>query len=74
MTDRTELIVNRREECIFNGEVSQDGVFKIFNLAIDYLNMQSIKEYSDEKNITPQAVYKKKLKIFHNFGIKLIYE
>jgi hypothetical protein len=73
MTEREKLITKRLEECIFNGEISEEGLLKIFNMSCDYLNMKSIKEYSKEKGIKPQSVYKSKRKIINKFGIKIIY-
>jgi hypothetical protein len=71
---RSDLIVNRLEECIYNGEITEEDMLKIFNLVCDYLNMKSFAELAKEKEVTVQAVYKSKIKYIEKFNIKIHYD
>lgn len=72
--ERSDIIVERLEDCIRKNEITEDGLLKIFNIACDYLNMRSFKELAEEKCVSIQYIHKSNPKHIKKFGIKLAYD
>lgn len=49
---RSELIRERLFECIHNGELTNEDVVKIADYCFKILNLQTLSDYSKNKNIS----------------------
>jgi hypothetical protein len=67
---RSEIICECLKECIYNGEVENNQLWDIWINVGKYLGLCSPAQYSEQHKISPQAVYKKKIKEY--FGYKFL--
>lgn len=58
--NREELIHNRLEQCIYEGEISNDAMVKIIATLSQYLGLQNLTQYAKHKGISIQAAKKHK--------------
>jgi hypothetical protein len=74
MTDYENNILNKIEELINEGKLSNTFLVLNLKLSCDYLNLQRISDYSKDNNITTQGVLRnRKNKIIKICNYNLIY-